>query len=712
MLGATDRLLEIPAELRQLANTVFRLRPVGAPAIPPETQTWRDSLGNLICEVDGLERVRRFNYDATNNEIARLDRDGRLYRQETISWNLLGARIDPLGHAVRYTYDNIEQMVGLTDPLGNASRWAYDLCERLTQVWRHDRLRDIYEYDAHDNFAVKLDGDRGLIFRNVEWSDNHFVTRRELASGGQHLFDYDARGRVTQASTADHDVRIAYDFRGQRSLDTRDGEGLRRTGGGSRDRVRLFERFEWTCERAADGSTKLTAPNGAVSHLRHRSDGTVLRECSNGTREWLQYDHEGRLEARLAARPTPQGDQTGWAVRYTYSAEGDLLSVADSVRGTTSYELDESHRLIGLTTSTGEHQRFEFDAANNLIHTAALSRLSLVPGNRPAATATEVFEHDARDRLALRRHRDGPITRYRYDSFDMLDHLELHHGEHHTTWRAAYDAIGRRLWTAHDGQRRDFYWDGDRLAAELDPAGRLRIYLYAGHDALVPLAFVDYESRDATPESGRIYHIFSDGAGMPLHIEDDRSEIVWWASRTDPWGKIVVHDSAQVEYNPRWPGHYLDDETGLHYNRYRYYDPALGRYLTPDPIGYRGSEVNLYAYCTNPLVQVDVLGLAHPDSDGPDVRSTSGDVEGTLDTPNARPPERRLKAKERRAHERGELVRDGTPGNNQAQNKQFRAATQGLSKAQKRKVHEMITGQNLDFHEISGIAQAVAAGEV
>ena len=77
-----------------------------------------------------------------------------------------------------------------------------------------------------------------------------------------------------------------------------------------------------------------------------------------------------------------------------------------------------------------------------------------------------------------------------------------------------------------------------------------------------------------------------------------------------------MHAGAAVEYNLRWPGHYFDAETGLHYNRYRYYDPGLGRYLTQDPTGYQGSDVNLYAYCSNPLVQVDVLGL-HPIKDDP-----------------------------------------------------------------------------------------------
>ncbi|NJK31663.1 MAG: RHS repeat-associated core domain-containing protein, partial [Deltaproteobacteria bacterium] len=145
-----------------------------------------------------------------------------------------------------------------------------------------------------------------------------------------------------------------------------------------------------------------------------------------------------------------------------------------------------------------------------------------------------------------------------------------------------------RLWTELDGARREFYWDGDRLAAELDPAVACASNLYAGHDALAPLAFVDYANRDAEPETGKLYHVFCDGAGMPLHIEDDRGEIVWWASRIDPWGKIEVHESASIEYNLRWPGHYYDANTGLHYNRYRYYDPRLGRYLSPDPIGYRG----------------------------------------------------------------------------------------------------------------------------
>jgi RHS repeat-associated protein len=168
------------------------------------------------------------------------------------------------------------------------------------------------------------------------------------------------------------------------------------------------------------------------------------------------------------------------------------------------------------------------------------------------------------------------------------------------------------------------------------PNGALRVYEYAGHGALVPLAFTDYASADASPESGKHYTVFTDPVGQPLQIEDAKGQLVWFASRVDPYGHIEVHPASQLEYNLRWPGHYYDPETALHYNRYRYYDPGLGRYLQTDPLGYEGSPTNLYGYPANPLTDVDVLGLAHPARGSRSSRGRSGDsdgAEGTLPRP-------------------------------------------------------------------------------
>ena len=107
----------------------------------------------------------------------------------------------------------------------------------------------------------------------------------------------------------------------------------------------------------------------------------------------------------------------------------------------------------------------------------------------------------------------------------------------------------------------------------------------------------------------------------------------------DPhYGHIEVHPARQLEYNLRWPGHYYDPETALHYNRYRYYDPGLGRYLQTDPLGYEGSPTNLYGYPANPLTDVDVLGLAHTARGTRSSRRRSGDSDATEGT--TRPPRR------------------------------------------------------------------------
>ncbi len=92
---------------------------------------------------------------------------------------------------------------------------------------------------------------------------------------------------------------------------------------------------------------------------------------------------------------------------------------------------------------------------------------------------------------------------------------------------------------------------------------------------------------------------------------DSSAQVVWQTAYL-PFGKAQIVTET-VENNFRFPGQYYDSETGLYYNYHRYYDPAIGRYLTADPIGLDGG-VNLYAYVqNNPVNWVDPYGLSYLD---------------------------------------------------------------------------------------------------
>jgi RHS repeat-associated protein len=152
--------------------------------------------------------------------------------------------------------------------------------------------------------------------------------------------------------------------------------------------------------------------------------------------------------------------------------------------------------------------------------------------------------------------------------------------------------------------------------------GSARDYHYADEIALVPFLFVDYADLEAEPDSGRRYYVFTNQIGVPIRVEDDAGKACW-SARIDPFGQAHVSRDSTLDMPLRFPGHYFDPETGLHYNRFRYFSPELGRYLQSDPAGLWGG-INLYAYPDDPLTGADIDGLAKGRDRGQGGRRRSG----------------------------------------------------------------------------------------
>jgi len=439
----------------------------------------------------------------------------------------------------------------------------------------------------------------------------------KLASGATYSYDYDTHGRPTKASSVEHDITFEH-LRNLRKADLRDGKGVRHRYGTWEQVVRTtyFDRFTVRYEYERGPGVRILTPDGSWHTLRRYGRQQIQRINGNGTQEVTLFDSEHRLCGRVCWLQE-LGHTPTWTQSFRYAATGELLAWSDSQAGQTLYEYDADGRLV-LEQHRSGNRVYSYDTVGNLTRTASYAALEYHGARLLVRADVERFEYDSEFRRSRTMWPGGGAIDYSYDERGQLVHVRF--SDRDKEWTAHYDGIGRRVWRQYGDERTDFYWDGDRLAAERAPNGSIRIYVYANEDALVPFMWLDYASEDAEPKSGKAYYVFAAPNGMPIRVEDAQRNVVWQVQTMFAYGAIEVVPRATVELRLRFAGHFYDEHIGLHYNRYRDYDPRSGRYLQPDPIGHDGGT-NLYAYPSNPLSDVDLLGLVHrkgPSGDGPE----------------------------------------------------------------------------------------------
>nr|EFK6266797.1 RHS repeat protein [Escherichia coli] len=122
---------------------------------------------------------------------------------------------------------------------------------------------------------------------------------------------------------------------------------------------------------------------------------------------------------------------------------------------------------------------------------------------------------------------------------------------------------------------------------------------------------VEQLARQVEPEytpARKVHFYHCDHRGQPLALISEDGDTVW-SGEYDEWGNQLNEENPHHVYQPyRLPGQQYDEESGLYYNRHRYYDPLQRRYITQDPIGLKGGW-NLYQYPLNPVSRIDPLGL-------------------------------------------------------------------------------------------------------
>ncbi|MCU6432911.1 DUF4150 domain-containing protein [Undibacterium sp. Jales W-56] len=298
---------------------------------------------------------------------------------------------------------------------------------------------------------------------------------------------------------------------------------------------------------------------------------------------------------------------------------------------------------------------YEYDVQGNTV----VKRMCAIPSANQAATLE--LEYDAENRLILATRswdQTRQIAHYHYDTFGRRIAKQVTELPQDTEQSNNANTAA----TAATTSTTFFVWDGDVLVQEIG-TNKTITYLYEPA-SFVPLARIEsnddvhsykvdtthlrhetqwdlpldkhdpaehikaFQSHQEQEKEQRyqlqrqqrlaqanedaindhIYYYHCDHLGTPLELSDTDGKIVW-SARYKAWGRILRYDVKDVAQPLRFQGQYEDEETGLYYNRHRYYDPDAARFITQDPIGLLGGE-NLYAYAPNPTAWIDPLGLA------------------------------------------------------------------------------------------------------
>ena len=243
-----------------------------------------------------------------------------------------------------------------------------------------------------------------------------------------------------------------------------------------------------------------------------------------------------------------------------------------------------------------------------------------VSGNRLKSYNGIEYTYDALGNLIYRQLPNGENQYYQYDLENQLVRAEIKKPAGNTEiWTYAYDPFGRRLskerqdklaWTSTNPKRTHFVWDGSRLLQEYTYKGSYT-YIYTDPDSYEPLAQFFDNAKDGKQY---IAYFHNDQIGIPREMTDIHGNLLWYGEYT-AWGRLKkderVYKNAHQPF--RLQNQYYDEETGLHYNLMRYYEPEAGRFVNQDPIGLWGGE-NLYWFAPNAAMWLDPWGLAVVDA--------------------------------------------------------------------------------------------------
>ncbi|AXF23527.1 type IV secretion protein Rhs [Burkholderia pyrrocinia] len=638
--------------------------------------------------VNAMAQVARYAYDRNGNLLRAIhpdgteiqcayDADGNLIRyrsaggRETyFDHNELGQiirRTAPDGSTIQYRYDSEGELTAVINERGQYHSLRRNALGQIVEeidYWGQSRH---YEYNASgdlrrrtDPLGQSIDYETDALGRVVK---RHVDDARQPTGKRTETFSYDRGGNLVVAENPDCRVEMYYDESGRLVQERQDARfsisyrydesgncieraaSLEDQGKPAVYREQLeYDRLDIPATIRIDGIEPISFERDALGRV------TSAKTGSASSHQWA-YTSDGLL----AVQSISMSGGIFLDSEYVYDADGELLQKRDRDIGTQCYRYDQAGRVIEHTGPDGQRRSFTYDSAGDLLRAHFRNVVHSTPDNegdrslswvRDGEYAGTSYTFDRTGNLIRKVDPDQDIQA-KWDADGLLIETVTTRRNASVSRRSnpptrirtryTYDVFHRRVSksseilqgadsssdtteTSEISGTTSFHWAGDRLAISgfIGSGERVtrRFFYYPG--TFHPMTQICSSDDSEAKEHATVRYFYNDPNGSPITTIDD----------------IVSTDSETVELNfaaegttpIRYQGQYFDTETGLHYNRYRYYDPTIQCFISQDPVGLVGGE-NPYRYAPNPMAWIDPLGLALSGADftgSPDLFPVTG----------------------------------------------------------------------------------------
>jgi RHS repeat-associated protein len=550
------------------------------------TQYGYDGNGNVtsVADVQGQTTTSTYNAD---NQVATLQRaDGGPAMIYGYQNGYLSSIQDPRGNTTSYTRNGFGVVTNLSSPDSGVTTYSPDNFGRVSTENRADGTSITYSWDALDRLRARTSA--GITERyDFDQGTNGIGHLTSVSDAtGSTTFGYDDGGHLTSESAIVRSNAINTSW-------TYYPNGLLHTMTYPNWLVLTYT-YD-THGRLAGITSSLTGTSATILSSPLYQPATNLLyawKFGNGKPNMISQDTDGRVSNIT----TPALHDLAFSYNPTNTIQGITDSVNTSLSETFNYwpgnKLEYVYR-------SGDNQSFTVDYADNR---TAMSRNGVKSTLNFPTTSNRIANVDGTRSFTYTGsgdiYTDGSRT-YSRDAFDRLSQITdagVVKGSY------MYNALGQRVWKNSSlGMSYYAYGANDELTYE-SSAGVATDYVWWNG---VLLGIVRNQV---------FYAALNDHLGRPEVLMDGQGGIAWRAATAAYDEKTVVNTIGG--FNLGFPGQYNDSESLLSYNRNRYYDASIGRYIEADPIGLAGG-VNIYAYAlSNPIDWVDASGLSSITYDG------------------------------------------------------------------------------------------------